>query len=184
MSLAPFLETTDGDWQWMFGVNFWGVVHGLRTFVPRMQQQGGPAHVVNTASLAGVVPIEGFQGIIYTATKYGVVAVSEKLRQELEGTGIDVSVVCPGGVATGIFTAERNRPQQYGGPATITPQSADLAEGLDERMAQMKSPDEVARIILDGVRANKLYIFTHANEREHIEKRFQHMLADIEGVPE
>ena len=85
------------------------MIHGLHAFVPRLRAQGGPAHIVNTSSMAGLIPLEGAGLGAYAASKYAVVAISETLRLELAPDGIGVSVVCPGGVATRINEAERNR---------------------------------------------------------------------------
>jgi NAD(P)-dependent dehydrogenase (short-subunit alcohol dehydrogenase family) len=147
----------------VLSVNLEGVIHGLHAFVPRLRAQGGPAHVVNTASMAGLIPLEGAGLGAYAASKYAVVAISETLRLELAPDGIGVSVVCPGGVATRINEAERNRPQELSRRAAApAPDMQRVA-----RSRRLEAPetfleaDEVARRILQGVRDDELYVITH-----------------------
>src|SRR5215216_2897924 len=104
-------DLTVADWEWVLGVNLWGVIHGIRTFVPIMLQQGTEGHVVNTASLAGLLSAPFMS--VYDATKFAVVTISESLSLELalQGAQVKVSVLCPGFVNTNIITSERNRPE-------------------------------------------------------------------------
>src|SRR5438093_964515 len=102
------------DWRWVVGVNLWGVVHGLLAFLPRMIAQRQPAHVVNTASMAGLVASQGLG--VYNTTKYAVVGLSETLVKDLRPYDIGVSVLCPMGVATRIREAARNRPGRLANP--------------------------------------------------------------------
>src|SRR5882672_5491751 len=99
---------THRDWQWVLGVNLWGVIHGVEAFVPRMIALKEPGHIVNTASMAGLVATRGLG--IYNTSKYAVVGLSETLAKDLRPYGIGVSVLCPMGVATQIRASERNRP--------------------------------------------------------------------------
>ena len=110
----PIWEQPLDDWHWTFNVNFWGVVHGIRAFVPCMLEHGEAGHIVNTASIAGLVSGAGLP--IYGSSKHGVVRVSEALFGQLRGVDapIGVSVLCPGGVKTRIGVAERNRPDELG----------------------------------------------------------------------
>src|SRR5206468_2908080 len=101
-------RATHRDWQWAIGVNLWGVIHGVETFVPRMIAAGEPGHVVNTASMAGLIASQGLG--VYNTTKYAVVGLSETLQKDLRGYGIGVSVLCPMGVKTAIRQSARNRP--------------------------------------------------------------------------
>src|SRR6185437_4033259 len=96
------------DWEWAMGVNLWGVIHGVEAFVPRMVAQKQPGHVVNTASMAGLIASQGLG--VYNTTKYAVVGLSETLQKDLRGHDIGVSVLCPMGVNTRIRQSERNRP--------------------------------------------------------------------------
>ena len=104
-------ESMLNDWQWVMGVNLWGVIHGVRVFVPIMLAQDTEGHIVNTASIAGLLPYHPLSAS-YHVTKHGVVALSEQLYHELaqRGAKVKVSVLCPGGVSTRIMDAERNRP--------------------------------------------------------------------------
>lgn len=192
MMVAPLAETAETDWQWTFGVNLYGVVHGVQAFVPRMREQPGPGHIVNTASIAGMAPIEDLTIGTYTASKYAIVGLSETLRNELTADGIEVSVVCPGGVQTGIFTAERNRQEEFGGPRPpeeLEAMLAAAAEGAEapeaeaaEAEFQMLTGREAADRILDGVRAGRLYIFTHPAERTRFQGRVDAVMADFDAV--
>ena len=171
-------ETTEADWQWGFGVNFWGVVHGIRAFVPVLvaQREG---HVVNTASLAGLITTP-FMGI-YGATKPAVVAVSEILAKELRfvGSPVGVSVVCPGFVRTHIDESERNRPKWA---KTPTPEPAD--EGMRELFHQLVAggidPDGVADQVVEAVRGDTFYVLTHPESYPAVETRMRDIL---EGRP-
>src|SRR5713226_3989798 len=120
------LETaTPRDWQWVLGVNLWGVIHGLEAFLPRMIAQKEPGHIVNTASMAGLVATRGLG--IYNTSKYAVVGLSETLAKDLAPHGIGVSVLCPMGVATRIGASDRNRPQHLKNAAArdVTPVTLD-----------------------------------------------------------
>ena len=110
VTLAPIWEQTLDDWRWVLGVDLWGVIHGVRSFLPLLLDQGEPGHIVNTASIAGLVPSPGIAP--YNVSKAGVVALSETLDMELRDAGapIGVSVLCPGVVPTRIAASGRNRP--------------------------------------------------------------------------
>ena len=101
-------DATHRDWEWVLGVNLWGVIHGLEAFLPRMIAQGQPGHIVNTASMAGLIASQGLG--VYNASKYAVVGISETLVKDLRPHGIGVSVLCPMGVSTRIRESARNRP--------------------------------------------------------------------------
>ncbi|MDP2016354.1 SDR family NAD(P)-dependent oxidoreductase, partial [Hydrogenophaga sp.] len=106
-------ENSVKDWEWVLGVNLWGVIHGVRVFVPLMIEQGGPAHIVNTASMAGLISVP-YLGA-YIVSKHGAVTLSETLYRDLQLAGhsdIGVSVLCPGLVMTNIFESQRNRPDE------------------------------------------------------------------------
>jgi NAD(P)-dependent dehydrogenase (short-subunit alcohol dehydrogenase family) len=169
----PLAECTDADWQWLVGVNLWGVVNGIQAFLPRLRAQGGGAHIVNTASIAGhFAGATGGIGI-YTTTKFAVVGLSESLRAELEPEGIGVTVLCPGGVATRISDAARNRPERFGGPQPAPARERPAgATGL--------APETVAQMVLDGIRRNAAYVFTDPASRIAIEGRLKKILAAFE----
>lgn len=164
VAYRPIAELEIPDWRWILSVNLDGVIHGLHAFVPRMRKQGGPAHIVNTASMAGLIPLEGAGLGAYAASKYAVVAISETLRLELAADGIGVSVVTPGGVATRINEAERNRPRELQRKAAATPPDMERIAGSRrslERPETFLGPDAVAERILQGVRDDELYVITH-----------------------
>ena len=152
-----------GDWEWVLGVNLWGVIHGVRTFVPGMIAHGEPGHVVNTASVLGLLP-GPFQSV-YSVAKYGVVALSECLFYELQiaGSKLGVSVLCPGPVATNIVDSSRNRPQEFGPGASPDPNDAG-ANFVREMIAAGLAPSAVADMVVDAIRGGRLYILTHPQD--------------------
>jgi len=163
----PLLELEEADWRWLLDVNLMGVVHGIGVFVPRMQAQGGEAHVVNTASMAGLQAFAALGLGAYSATKFAVVAVSEILSQELEGTPIGVSVLCPGAVVTRIHESERVRPGEF---AEAAPSSL-ATDANPEAVPGAQTPEEVARVVLSGVRAGRLHLITHPEMKAAVEGR-------------
>lgn len=160
---GPMAEAKHADWQWVLGVNLWGVVHGLEAFLPRMIAQKQAGHIVNTASMAGMIASKDFG--IYNASKYAVVGISETLVKELRDHGIGVSVLCPMGVKTGITFSERNRPAELG--------AAARREDIPMLLGDYLQPEEVSRRVLEAIKANELYVFTHPEGLEFIERRFE-----------
>ena len=155
------------NWRWIVDVNILGVAHVINAFVPRMVARvgdtGGEAHVVNTASMAGLRAGDGWAHSAYGASKFAVVSMSRNLRGELAGSGIGVSVLCPGGVDTRIWEAGRNRPAERGGPETY--------ERPDRLLpARVLDPLVVGRHVLRAIREDALYIITHTERREQIEE--------------
>jgi NAD(P)-dependent dehydrogenase (short-subunit alcohol dehydrogenase family) len=159
-------ETPLSTWEWVLGVNLWGVIHGIRTFVPILLQQD-EAHIVNTASVAGLVA-SPFMGA-YNASKHAVVGISETLHHEfaITGAAARVSVLCPGWVNTGIAMSDRNRPAHLAGPE---PSAEEAAQGetmrgmLQSMLDNGMSPDRVAEQVFDAVRDERFWILTHAEE--------------------
>jgi NAD(P)-dependent dehydrogenase (short-subunit alcohol dehydrogenase family) len=171
-------DQTLDDWHWVFDVNFWGVVHGVRTFVPIMRRQGTPGHVVNTASVAGLLSGVVYLGP-YAASKVAVVSLSETLRAELAlaGAPIGVSVLCPSATNTNVMESERNRPTERGSEART--------EEADQFLQAIKAgftgpsglePDAVAAQVLDAVRHDRFWVLTHADLRPALELRFASIL--------
>jgi NAD(P)-dependent dehydrogenase (short-subunit alcohol dehydrogenase family) len=144
-------------WEWVIGVNLWGVIHGVRAFVPLLMQQT-EAHIVNTASVAGLVAAP-FMGP-YNASKHAVVAISETLHHELalSAPQVRVSVLCPGWVNTNIAQSARNRPAHLQEGAAPDPEAAALLRGFIE---QGMPPDEVAAKVLEAIREERFWILTH-----------------------
>lgn len=170
------------DWQWVIGVNLWGVIHGIRTFLPRMLAQGTEGHIVNTASVAGLITTPYMS--VYEATKHAVVAVTESLRMELEMTGskIGASLLCPGFVATNIGDSERNRPEEL--RSAPTPKEADqqavMRELARQQIAAGINPSDVAEMVLESIRDDRFYVLTHPRFKKVIRLRMENIL---EGKP-
>jgi NAD(P)-dependent dehydrogenase (short-subunit alcohol dehydrogenase family) len=166
------LETaTLQDWQWVMSVNVWGVIHGLLAFLPRMIAQGQGAHILNTASMAGLIASQGLG--IYNTTKYAVVGLSETLAKDLRPYGIGVTVLCPMGVATRIREAERSRPAALRDPA-----SGPASEAVT-LIGETLTPEAVAEQALAAVRAGELYVLTHDEGLVPLQRRFARLEAAI-----
>lgn len=164
------------DWQWLVGVNLWGVVHGLLAFLPRMVAGGEGGHVVNTASMAGLIASQGLG--VYNTTKYAVVGLSETLAKDLRPHGIGVTVVCPMGVATRIREADRNR------PAALRNAPGAAAGGEVTLIGRTLDPDDVAVQTLAAVRAGALYVVTHEEALEPLRRRFQRLEDAVRRRPQ
>ena len=148
------------DFSWLFGVNLWGVVHGIRTFVPVLLEQE-EGHLVNTASEFGLLTGEHYG--IYTATKHAVIALSETLARQLAGSSVGVSALCPGPVETRIALSERNRPGRE--RAALRPLAAPrgmAGEAIDP--ADVMDPADVAAQVVEAVRDERFYILTHGDK--------------------
>ena len=173
-------QNTLADWEWIMGVNLWGVIHGVHAFVPIMLEQGTEGHIVNTASLAGLTAYPGSG--IYKVTKHAVVSLSETLYLELEqiGAKIKVSVLCPGGVRTRIGESGRNRPVTHSKAQQTqsSPCDNELVRRLRQRVMQDEAlqPSEVADAVLTGIRQERFYILTHPQWNFVIERRVRDML--------
>ncbi len=156
------------DWDWVLGVNLGGVVNGVTAFLPELMRHGPDAHVVNTASVGGLVGMPGLG--IYNAAKFGVVGLSEALLADLLESGVGVSVLCPGVVRTALTTSHRNRPAHLSsdeGPAPIPADDADQGDAP----AVGTDPLDLAEQVLDGVLENRFFLCTHPEFREIIAER-------------
>jgi NAD(P)-dependent dehydrogenase (short-subunit alcohol dehydrogenase family) len=171
-------EATVEDWQWVLGVNVWGVIHGMRTFAPLMLAQNEPCHMVNTASVAGLLSPSGMS--VYNVSKHAVVALSETMYQDLAliNAKLKVSVLCPAFVPTGIWNSGRNRP-------------AELAAGIDAAEEKRRAeevrvvlekgkltPKDIADMVFAAIKTDKFYILTHKKIMSVIEVRMQDILAE------
>jgi NAD(P)-dependent dehydrogenase (short-subunit alcohol dehydrogenase family) len=176
--LGPVTLARYDDWDWGLGVLLGGVVNGIQTFLPRLLAHGEGGHIVNTSSMAGVLPIPG--AAIYITAKAAVIGLSEALRSELADEGVGVSAFCPGPVQTNIREGGRTRPERYGDSGY-----AALERQLEERPNSplWMDPVEVGERVLAGIRRNDLYIFTHREFREGADERFQAMLASFPDEP-
>src|SRR5690349_1337457 len=179
--VGPAWSATLADWQWTIGVNLMGVVHGVHSFVPRMLEQQDECHIVNTASVAGLISVPGSS--VYCVTKHSVVTLSECLHFDLqlfsgkEGKAkVGVSVLCPAFVNTGIKDSERNRPAELSGTNPLGKPFEKLMRKAVE--SGRISAADVARITLDGVKAGRFYILTHPKIKNSIEMRLQDILQD------
>ena len=150
-------EHTLADWQWVINVNLWGVIHGVRAFLPRMLAGGDDGHIVNTASMAGLTTAPFMS--VYDVTKHGVVALSESMYKEFEVTGvpIGVSVVCPGLINTSIMRSSRNRPPELAEEGKAGPMAQAFAQGLADRLTGGYPPSKVAEQVLQGIRDKRFY---------------------------
>ena len=173
-------ETSDDDWDWVLGVNLHGVVSGMRAYVPLIKAGGRGGHVVNTASILGLRT--GPRMAIYAASKYAVVAISEAAREDLAPFDIGVSALCPGMIDTRILHSDRNRP-------AALPQRSTGMFGEEERQevegrfaAEGLDPDVVGEQVLDGIRRNKPFIFTHASLEDGIRERMDRILGCFDRV--
>ena len=151
-------EHSLADWQWVMGVNLWGVIHGVRAFVPRMLAGGDEGHIVNTASMAGLTTAPFMS--VYDVTKHGVVALSESMYKEFTATGapIGVSVVCPGLINTSIMRSSRNRPAELAEEGKAGPMAQAFGQGLADRLTTGYPPSKVAEQVFHGIHDKRFYI--------------------------
>jgi NAD(P)-dependent dehydrogenase (short-subunit alcohol dehydrogenase family) len=163
-------------WDWVMSVNLMGVVHGIAVFLPHMRAHGEGGHILNTASMAGMLG-QPF-GAPYSASKAAVIAISETLSYELRETNIGVSVLCPGFAKTRIAASERNQPADLKeAPRAASQAAADRAAQSILAVATGIEPAEVAARALEGIKEDDLYIFTHPGMRRLIDKRFSRIQA-------
>ena len=160
------------DWQWVLGVNLWGVVHGHRSFLPHLLEHGD-GHIVNTASMAGHLPGHS----AYSASKWAVVAITEGLFQSLraQGSSVGVSCLCPGWVDTDIAVSQRNRPEWAAPPALEEPsEAAALIQGfIADQLRGGAQPAQVADLVHDAVLAERFWVFTDPQMVASLDARFE-----------
>lgn len=174
-------ESTLADWEWVLSVNLWGVIHGVRTFVPIMLEQGTEGHIVNTASVAGLTSYHGTG--IYKVTKHGVVTLSETLHHELAllQAKIKVSVLCPGFVSTKIIDCARNRPATLQNePSREPPSPEDVMryQAWSRTFREAMPPQQVADCVFEAIREERFYILTHPEYRQMIRLRMEDILLE------
>jgi NAD(P)-dependent dehydrogenase (short-subunit alcohol dehydrogenase family) len=167
-------ETTWTDWEWVMGVNLWGVIYGIKVFVPIMLAQEAEGHIVNTASIAGFM--SGFSCAPYQVTKHAVVALSEHLYYSLaqRNAKIKASVLCPGVVKTRLMDCERNRPaelQNEPDNAPARPEDEAAWQALRQAVEAGMPPHQVADQVFDAIRNEQFYILTHPGDRSFILER-------------
>jgi len=177
--LGAAWENSLADWEWGLGVNLWGVIHGVRAFVPRFLAQG-LGHVVNTASVAGLLSVPATA--IYNVSKHGVVTLSETLHHDLQlrGANIGVSLLCPAYVPTGISASERNRPAAL---ANANPQKSAAQRAAEAMMKKAVasgkvSAEQVAGAVVDAVKTERFWILTHPRIKPAVKARVDDLLED------
>ena len=171
----PIAELSARDWEWVMGVNIGGAINGIQVFLPLIRAQGGEGHVVNTASIAGFHVHPGWNTGAYSMTKYAVVALSEALAQDLAGTPIGVSVLCPRAVDTDIHGSAANRPQRLGGPFE-RPENHFMADLIKDGM----HPDDVGERVIHAIRNNEFFVFTDAALKSSIEERHRRIVSALD----
>jgi NAD(P)-dependent dehydrogenase (short-subunit alcohol dehydrogenase family) len=174
-------ESSLADWEWVLGVNLWGVIHGIHFFVPRMLEQRSEGHIVNTASMAGLTYGPGQS--IYKVSKHGVVSLSETLYYELalRGASLKVSVLCPGLVSTNILDAQRNRParlQDASVEEPLSPQAEAVVQRFQQAVREAMPPGQVADIVFEAIREERFYILTHPTWKAAIQIRMEDILQE------
>jgi len=178
-------DSTLEDWTWVIGVNLWGVINGIRTFVPIMLKQNRPAHIVNTASIAGLM--KGHHSAPYITTKHAVVALTEQLAVDFERLKVPIgaSALCPSWVNTRINESGRNRPmnlrnQTDSPPTPPTSEMLKRWERMQEAIKRATPPSEIADAVFEeGIRKGKLYIIPHKETAQVIKNRFDGIMKDI-----
>ena len=186
ISGGPTTEMSAAEWDWVLDVDLQGVVNGVIAFLPGLVEQG-EGHIVNTASIAGLVPMAAPGVINYTTAKYGVVGITETLHDELAPTGVGASALCPGVVNTRISQSARNRPEAAGGPVSEEDMGPplELPPGMEMPRiigANIREPEEMAARVVEGVKANDLYIVTHPETREAVKERFAAIMAAFDKL--
>ena len=166
--LGPYGAWSDAGWNWTLGVNLMAVVWGIEIFAPMIESQGG-GHIVSTASIAGLI---SSSSVPYNVSKYGVVALSEGLRNELGPRGIGVSVLCPGFIRTNIADSRRNLPERFAGLARGSPLEDARRDKLAERISRGIDPLYVGELVREGIENDWPYIFNDCEFEPMIEARF------------
>jgi NAD(P)-dependent dehydrogenase (short-subunit alcohol dehydrogenase family) len=176
---APVWDLTLDDWKWVLDVDLWGVIHGVRSFLPRMLSAGQGGHVVNTASMAGLLPMPRLAA--YAAAKAGVIALSESLQHDLDAAGADigVSVFCPGFIPTRITDSARNRPERLSRTRPST--GRRTTAGVAARMTAEQAVEQV----LEAVVTRRFWVLTHEEYRPVIARRAERIGAreDTQELP-
>lgn len=176
---GPLKQARYDDWDWGLGVMIGGVVNGITTFLPHLLVHGEGGHIVNTSSMAAVIPIPGAS--IYITAKAAMIGLCESIRGELAADNIGVSAFCPGPVQTNIRESGRTRPEKFRQDSGFR----EFEQKLEQRPNSplWMDPIECGERILRGIRRNDLYIFTHPEFREGAEEHFRAMLTSFPDEP-
>ena len=165
-------DLTPQEWDWIVGVNLWGVIHGIEALLPLIRSHGEEGHIVNTASIAGFQVRGERRSGAYAATKYAVVALSESLAYDLAGIPVGVSVLAPAAVRTRIYASGENRPERFGGsyqePSNSRLQAEVERDGIE--------PDEVGERVVRAIRGRELYVFTHMETKDWLLARHRQII--------
>ena len=170
------------NWDWIIGVNLYGVIYGVHFFLKRMIESGEECHIVNTSSMAGL--ISSVEEGLYNVTKYGVVALSESLRQQMQmlRTKVGVSVLCPGLTRTNIMDNSKNLADEKQGlykiPDDIMKLYEPAIENIRRRLDEGLDPDILAQMVMDSIRKNRLYIIPNPDWLQFVEMRHQTIIHD------
>jgi NAD(P)-dependent dehydrogenase (short-subunit alcohol dehydrogenase family) len=171
-------ENTVADWEWVLGVNVWGVIHGVRVFVPIMLRQNTPGYIINTASVAGLLSPPGMG--IYCVSKHAVVTLSECLYHDLaqRNAQIGVSVLCPAYVPTSIVDSERNRPASLRNPTRArSPEDVEREERLRHAVQSGRiSAEQVAEQVLEAMNEQRFYVLTHPRIKAAVQTRLEDII--------
>jgi len=173
------------DWDWVLGVNLWGVINGLHAFLPHLKRHGEGGHVVNTSSISGLVPEGGVS--VYVCSKFAVVGLSESIRQELAPYGIGVTVLCPHAVATNIVKSGRNRPESLqrrrrgGTPSAEAVAMQQMIEAaVAATFADAMDPALIGDMVVDAIHHDDAYIFSHPEDRAAVAARHAALMASFD----
>ena len=172
-------EATLSDWEWVLGVNLYGVIHGIRAFLPTMLAKGEAGHIVNVASVAGLISSPSFA--TYNVSKHGVVTLSEGLHHDLamRGSKINVSVLCPAWVKTRLIDSERNRERsERTDLKSVDKVTSQIAGSIMKAVDHGIDPKEVAEAVFEAIRAKRFYILTHPTTKAAVRIRMEDILLD------
>lgn len=170
---GDIVDVDDAAWRWLIGVNLFGPIHCVRSFLPMIREHATGGHIVNTSSISGFV-VRDRQNGAYAATKSALVSYSEALRFDLEESGVGVSVVLPGAVASDFYLTSAAHRGDIGGPNLFPTTPPDTAAGM--------TPAEVAARIIDGIRDNRFFIATHTGTRPMVESRHDELMAAYDAA--
>jgi NAD(P)-dependent dehydrogenase (short-subunit alcohol dehydrogenase family) len=176
---GPIWAATSKDWEWTVSVNFWSVVYGVRTFVPRMLAHGEPGHVVNTCSMTSVIAASNMYGIC----KHAILALTEVLAADLKAAGANIGAtgLCPGIIATNLFHGTRNRPEALANEVGMSASGAALRESMHATLSKGMPPSQVADKLVTAVRENALYLLTDHEWDSRVVGRHEAIMAGAVG---
>lgn len=174
---GPIWEATMKDWEWTLGVNLWGAIHGIQVFLPILLGQAEGGHLVNTCSMTSVVR----PGNMYGIAKHALLALSETLYAELReaGANVGVTALCPGFIATRLFEGSRNRPEELVNETATSgaERGAQLRQTMMARLGEAMAPSQVAELLVEAIREDRLYALTDHDWDGAIKERADDVMA-------